>query len=290
MTVDAGMEFVRCPTCGTLRIPSEKLIHHTVFPDSAADLSFVMRTLFSMRMLWLRNEIPALRDKRARIADVGCGDGQFLQHLKTLGYAHSFGIEPDEARAKNARSHGVPVFPSPEKAAGAGYVDGGVNVMFIWQVLEHIGRPAAFLRAYTEWLAPGGCLIVSVPNQRSIQTRLFGFYSAYPDYGRHVWYHDRPYVSWLREILPDYDIGLLRDRNFEYEVFSWVDSIGSYVAREQNFIHRALKKGEGGRGRRLLAAASAVALLPFATVLSAASLLSGSGSTLSFRIRRGTPA
>jgi glucose-1-phosphate cytidylyltransferase len=47
----------------------------------------------------------------------------------------------------------------------------------------------------TDWLSPSGVMIISVPNQASLQTRLFGFYSAYPDYGRHVWYHTSDYLD-----------------------------------------------------------------------------------------------
>ena len=81
------------------------------------------------------------------------------------------------------------------------------------------------------------------------------------------------------------DAKILRDRNYEYEVFSWVDFIASAIMRRQNFVHKALKKGEGGPIVRLAAALAALCLLPLATVLAPLSLHAGRGSTLTFVLR-----
>src|ERR1700733_1264244 len=82
---DAGMDFVECPVCHVLRIPPANLIHYHVLPDPPGKLSLVMRLLMSLRMMWLTRELPQLRDAHVRIADIGCGDGQFLEFLKARG-------------------------------------------------------------------------------------------------------------------------------------------------------------------------------------------------------------
>jgi len=283
---DAGMSFLQCPTCGVLRIPQENLVHYTVLPDPVGEISILMRSLFNLRMWWLRREFPVLRQTTARIVDIGCGDGQFLQYLVQKGYRNAFGIEPDEVRAANARLRGIPVFPSKQAAEQAGHYKDGVDLMFIWHVLEHVDRPADFLRDYVAWLVPGGQMIISVPNQKSLQTMLFGFYSAYPDYGRHIWYHDKSYLAWVTENVPNVTTSLVQDHNFEYEVFSWVDSLGSSIFREQNFVHRALKKKHGNLVKRFTAAAVACLLLLPSGVLSLVSLFRHRGSTLTFQITK----
>ena len=78
---------------------------------------------------------------------------------------------------------------------------------------------------------------------------------------------------------------ILRDRNYEYEVFSWVDSLASAITRRQNFVHRALKKGEGSPMRRLAAAFMAMCLLPLAAVAGTIEHTCGRGSTLTFVLR-----
>lgn len=283
---DAGMDFIRCPTCRALRIPPENLIHSHVLPDPVGKLSLIMQLLMSMRLVWLGRELPRLKDKNVRIADIGCGDGQFIEFLKARRYAHVWGIEPDEARARNAQLRGVPVFATRMGAEAAGLFEDGVDVMFVWQVLEHVDLPAVFIKEYVQWLAPSGALVISVPNQASLQTRMFGYFSSYPDYGRHIWYHKSDYLEWFSHIAPGFEATLMRDRNYEYEVFSWVDSIASVVTRQQNFVHKAVKKGEGGMVRRLCAIVAALCLLPIAALLAPISLFCRCGSTLTFVLRR----
>jgi len=282
---EAGMDFVECPVCHVLRIPPGNLIHHHVLPDPTGKLSPVMRLLMSLRMMWLTRELPQLRDIHVRIADIGCGDGQFLEFLKARGYDCAFGIEPDQVRARNVQLRNVPVFPNREDAEASGYFQTAVDLMFVWHVIEHVDRPAEFLAEYAKWLAPSGRMVISVPNQASLQTMLFGYFSAFPDYGRHIWYHKPNYIDWFARNFPGFKIERMRNWNFEYEVFSWVDSMASMITRQQNFFHRAIKKGEGPIRRRLAAAAMGLALLPIAGLLAPMSLALGRSSTLTFTLR-----
>jgi SAM-dependent methyltransferase len=283
---DAGMDFICCPTCQVLHIWPDSLIHSTVLPDPVGKLSAVMKILLSMRMRWLARKFPRLTDKNVRIADIGCGDGQFLEFLDAHGYKNIVGIETDDIRSSHARLRGVPVFASRRDAEAAGKLEKPVDVLFVWHVLEHIDRPADFISEYVRWLSPSGVMIISVPNQASLQTRLFGYYSAYPDYGRHIWYHTDDYCDWITQNAPGFDASVLRDPNYEYEIFSWIDSIASAATRKQNFIHKALKKGEGGILSKLAAGLMAACLLPLALLLAPLSARSRAASTLTFLLKR----
>ncbi len=283
---DAGMAFVQCQTCGVLRIPEEYLIYDHVDPDPVGPLPLVFRILFGMRLLWLSRELPALRRRDLRILDLGCGDGQFLEYLAARGYSRLVGIEPDATRAANARLRGVPVFESTEEAQVAGKLQDEIDLIIVWHVLEHVERPAEFLTAHAHRLAPGGTMLISVPNQAGIQTRLFGKYSAFPDYGRHIWYHTARYRAWLGRALPGFAISILRDRNFEYEIFAWVESIVSIATRNPTIVNRTLKKRQGGPARKLAIAAASMAVLPFAVVLAPLSIGVGRPSTLTFKVSR----
>jgi SAM-dependent methyltransferase len=283
---DAGMALLACKKCGVLRIPNEALSADHVDPDPVTELSPVMRTLFSMRMAWLGGEAPALHNKDVRFLDVGCGDGQFLSFLKQRGYSNLTGIEPDPARAANAGKRGLPIFASVEAARAQGAVADSIELMTVWHVLEHVRQPIPFLNKYAPLLAPNGIMLVSVPNQKAAQTRLFGKYSAYPDYGRHIWYHDPSYLGFLQAELPDFHISILRDLNYEYEIFAWVESPISAIVRDPCFVNRTLKKGEGGAARKMITALASAALLPAATIAAPLSINLGAPSTLTFAIRR----
>lgn len=283
-TTDAGMRFVRCQACGVLRIPESELLHHSVDADPLAPLSLVMRMLMTLRMLWLKAVVPAFRDKRVAIGDVGCGDGQFSEFLKRSGYRDLIGIEPESDRREHALARGLTVFPSWEAADQARGGHTSRDILIVWHVLEHVPHPSGFLNDLIKRTSPQGCIVISVPNQKSMQTRLFGYYSSYPDYGRHIWYHEAGYANFLSRAANGAEVRRLPDFNFEYEIFAWVDSIISFVTRRQNCAHIALKKGKGSTLSRALIAVAAVALLPLAGLLSVISLVAGRGSTLTFKI------
>lgn len=106
------------------------------------------------------------------ILDVGCGGGLFLRELH-LPPGRVFGLDfsIDAARVAWA-TNGVPV------ACGAlprsPFRRGAFSAITMFHVLEHLYDPAAYLEAAHRLLAPGGRLVVQVPNAASWQFLLFG--------------------------------------------------------------------------------------------------------------------
>jgi len=106
-----------------------------------------------------------------RYLDVGCGSGGALGVARALGWRVA-GIEMDEAAAAKARSftddlHVGDVLDAP-------FASGRFDVVTAFHVLEHLADPIAALRRMLDWLAPGGLLIVEVPNAGGLGARLFG--------------------------------------------------------------------------------------------------------------------
>lgn len=92
-----------------------------------------------------------------RILEVGCGTGFLLHQLATHG-AHVLGIDPgDHARAK----YDVPIirdfFPSPA-------ITGPFDTIIAFAMLEHVEEPVSFLDQLFTLLAPGGDILLGVPD------------------------------------------------------------------------------------------------------------------------------
>ncbi len=103
------------------------------------------------------------------VLDVGCASGGLLVALG--GHAgRRVGIEPDPVAAATARRH------ADEVHVGSVYeVDPGsasFDVVVLGDVLEHVADPAAALRRAAGWVAPGGRLVISVPNVAHWSVRL----------------------------------------------------------------------------------------------------------------------
>ncbi|MBF0146471.1 MAG: class I SAM-dependent methyltransferase [Magnetococcales bacterium] len=260
---DVGLSFLRCDQCKALRLPPMRQIKASVETDIQKGDSRVMDALFQLRWRWLTAQLPMLRDRSVRILDMGCGDGQFLVFLRHQGYAKVMGLEPESARRANAVQRGVAVVAEMDELPA-----GRFDVIFLWHVLEHVNAPLAFLGALRTKLAPGGTIIVSIPNHGGWQTRLFGRYASFLDYGRHVWYWDSVLITVLRAHWRKDRVEFLRGRNFEYEIFGWVDTLAGGMTRSANFVHSRLKKNIPGVGGRMAALVLSGLLLPMAWILS----------------------
>jgi SAM-dependent methyltransferase len=82
------------------------------------------------------------------------------------------GVEVDEAAARKARRF------SPRVHAGdlveAPFAPGEFDCVSAFHVLEHVPDPVTAVARMLGWLAPGGLLIVEVPNAGGLGARLFG--------------------------------------------------------------------------------------------------------------------
>jgi SAM-dependent methyltransferase len=108
---------------------------------------------------WTRGSLAGRIDRigpPGAVLDVGAGEGALLAALCRRGRAVAGTERRDEP-------HGP--LPSAE---------GGWATVVFWHSLEHLPDPTAALVETTTALAPGGLLIVAVPNSDSFQARLFG--------------------------------------------------------------------------------------------------------------------
>jgi SAM-dependent methyltransferase len=106
-----------------------------------------------------------------RYLDVGCGSGAALGVARELGWQVS-GIEIDDAAAAMARRFSDEVYIGD--ILSAPFAAGRFDVVTAFHVLEHVPDPLAVARRMLDWLAPGGLLIVEVPNAGGLGASLFG--------------------------------------------------------------------------------------------------------------------
>jgi 2-polyprenyl-3-methyl-5-hydroxy-6-metoxy-1,4-benzoquinol methylase len=101
-----------------------------------------------------------------RVLDVGCGSGRTGLRLREAGN-EVWGIDsaPEVAETASARLDRFVLadVTSPEAVAAA-LGDVRFDVIVLADVLEHLPDPLGTLRLYAGHLAPGGRVIVSVPN------------------------------------------------------------------------------------------------------------------------------
>ncbi|HTH15777.1 MAG TPA: class I SAM-dependent methyltransferase [Magnetospirillum sp.] len=107
--------------------------------------------------------------RRARILDVGCGNGDFPANLRRLGFAKAFGVDPfiDLGRLSPERRRFV-------QQGGIEDILGLFDFVLFNHSLEHMASPAAALTAASRVLAPRGTVVVHLPNAASPEFCRYG--------------------------------------------------------------------------------------------------------------------
>jgi SAM-dependent methyltransferase len=136
--------------------------------ESRAGLLTRLRAARLLRRL--RWDCPPWRG-RGRYLDVGCGSGGALGVAQALGW-HTAGVEVDEAAAEKARRFSGRVHTGDLRDAP--FAPGEFDMVTALHVLEHVPDPVAAVECMLGWLAPGGLLVVEVPNAGGLGARLFG--------------------------------------------------------------------------------------------------------------------
>jgi len=114
------------------------------------------------RLNYLRH-LP--QDKNARILDVGCGMGQFLQFLAATGYPNVAGIDRSDEAAQYCRSRNLAV----ERSEALGHLASRANIydaVVLNDLAEHFTKAeiVGVIEACYRALRPNGALLVKTVN------------------------------------------------------------------------------------------------------------------------------
>lgn len=123
------------------------------------------------RMSLVLETIDSLATRRGRVLDVGCGTGYLLERLAAGGY-RGVGIDlsPDSVEIAQKRLAEIGAGDRLRAEVGSAYEppEGPFDLITLTDVLEHLEDPRRCLAALAERLSPGGLLVISTPNRRSL--------------------------------------------------------------------------------------------------------------------------
>ena len=105
--------------------------------------------------------VAALVPEGSRVLDLGCGEGELLEHLRDRKGAFVRGVELSSEGVAASISRGVPVFQGDLDEGLADFRDGSFDVVVLSQTLQVVRRPMLVLR---EMLRVGERGIISIPN------------------------------------------------------------------------------------------------------------------------------
>jgi SAM-dependent methyltransferase len=92
--------------------------------------------------------------------DVGCGDGRFLRVLEQLGVPRSglYGLELDKRVVERLRGQGYSGVFCERAEDVSSFPEGGIDLVTMFHVIEHVDNPGAVIGRVRRWLSPGASL------------------------------------------------------------------------------------------------------------------------------------
>ena len=242
-------------------------------PRGAGLAAPLLRAFDRRRLGLLRPAMPP----PARLLDAGAGRGRFVAAALAAGYVAS-GLEPSTrgvAAAREVYGIGLEHTGIEEACVAARSLD----VLSLWHVLEHLEDPGAALGTLRRWLAPGGVLLVGVPNLGSWQARLAGARWYHLDLPRHRTHFTTAGLTALLEangFVVERVHHVLAEHN---PLGMWLAGVGR-VTHRPNYLYHLLKRNAPARSPDLLVTIAALPLVPLAAALELVAGLARRGGTV----------
>ena len=248
---------------------------------------------FPVLIEWLQEQLYAwrsgqvlrrLKQKNARVLDIGCGRGLLLRAFQRNGCAVT-GTEFSDGACRFARE----VLKLPVRVGllpDLNFPANSFDVVVMWHVLEHVSDPRPMVAEVARILRPGGLFLVAVPDFGSPEAQLTKGGWFHLDCPRHLSHHTCESLSrilrdaglapaWVSSLAPEYD------------TFSFVQSLLNWLGARPNLLYNWLR----GQSAKVIGAkksyGSALATVLLAPVLGVISLpatlllaVFGLGSTL----------
>jgi len=267
---------VICSSCGvafTSPLPRDL---ESFYPQAYRAFGFLVT-----RVLTLFYRLRVARWARAysrpgSLLEIGCGPGLMLQAFRQRGW-NVLGIERNQPMAERARTAlGLEIVSTPVDALPG---QSRFDLILMFHVLEHLADPLPLLRECARRLAPGGRLLINVPNLASWQSRFAGPAWMHLDVPRHL-IHFTPatLVSTLHRA--GLRLTSLRFASPEHDPYGWVESTISRFGGRPNRLTRFLIGLDPLSPAVMLSLVTAALLALPAALLAGVSWLAGSGALM----------
>lgn len=180
--VKEGFNLSRCEQCRAVQITDDlsnvrleeyydKHFFHETY-DWLEDEEGSGRRKEYQKFHFRMDEIERLKPEKGRILDVGCSYGFFLDVARSRGW-QTVGIDVGEHAVSFARERlGLEVHVCD--LAAVPLEPGTIDVVTMWNVVEHLPEPVTELRRIHKLLTPGGLIVFTTGNVDSYIRRVQG--------------------------------------------------------------------------------------------------------------------
>lgn len=205
---DETFLYERCTSCGMLRqhpVLSESQVKRFYPPRSYYSYQegnreglfdrlreyligrYYTPTMVTRLLTMIIPNVPAIPSfvKNGNVLDIGCGSGDTLASLQSLGW-NVYGIDIDRSAVRLAQKRGLKNVTYGSFRDMKKFPDRFFDAIRLYHVIEHLNDPDLCLTLIRNKLKKGGEVIVGTPNAGSLVARAFGSYWYNLDAPRHA--------------------------------------------------------------------------------------------------------
>lgn len=194
-------QLLKCKQCNLVyQTPRKKeLLLNKQYVDNVSSRSdyyestFLIDKITFTRRLLKTIKLLDINPKGKKVLDIGCNIGSFLSSAKELGF-DPIGIEPNPYAAKECEKHGFKVLNCFFDKANLQGMENQFDLIHLGDITEHVTTPLELIKAVSEFIKPGGCVLISTPNIHSIIAKTF---QIKPN--EHILYFDKDSLNYLIE-------------------------------------------------------------------------------------------
>ena len=170
-----GFEHVRCFSCDMVYVSpvltDEKVYAFYQNEDSYTSvlMNDLQVTMDFKKFHYGLDLIEEIVPQKGKLLDIGCGPGAFLKVAKEREWDVR-GLEFNRFCIEQLRKDNIEVVDVQLKKAG--FESNSFQCITLWTVLEHVMEPDDLLSDVASILAPGGVVLILVPNVDSLANRI----------------------------------------------------------------------------------------------------------------------
>jgi len=269
-------ELLECPRCGVLASveePRDLQAHYseTFYTEEKGErFRFGLESVVRL-FRWARFRRLMRRGPYQRVLDVGTDRGWFLKCFQDAG-AEVFGTQMSAPAARAARrrlGRGIFLGELPD----ARFPDASMDLVCLYNVLEHVREPLVYLREINRVLRPGGVLAIEVPNAHCLTARLFGRHWLGWDIPNHL-HHFSP--ASLRALVERHGFEVLAESHWsvEFGPFHILQTVLNALGLPRNQLYGLIQRDELRGGQRVSAVGQVISFLLAALLAAPCGLLS----------------
>ncbi len=177
--------------------------------------------------------------KNAKILDVGCGSGSFLNFLKKKYSFELTGLEIEGDAALRAKDNnkGFTLLTGFLKTTD---FKAPFDLITMYHVFEHLLTPHEDLEHIKKIINPNGKLVISIPNIDSWQASIFKDKWFHLDVPRHlIFFKPKDFKKMMQS--KNFEINNERYISWEQNPYGYIQSCLNCLSKKHNFLYDFLK-------------------------------------------------